>query len=190
MKSLSTVLRNSAILGLMIIVVASQQSCKKEKENVIYSEWFTPGTYQKDTVFGVWGFKHNQPAPEITQQILDNGVILTYGKLKVYNTSVWPAEQVAPLPIQITYNQGGVTTDTWSALSTVGNLRIRFVNDKNIYGSIANTHMFRYVIIPGAKKATVGTTVNNNGMNASNQVVRGYEDMSYEEICEMFNIPR
>ncbi len=66
-----------------------------------------PSTYVKDTVFGIWGFNHDRSVPEITQAVLDSGAVLTYAKLKGYNPLVWPAGQVAPMPIQLTYMQGG-----------------------------------------------------------------------------------
>lgn len=139
--------------------------------NVIYSNWFTPTTYKKDTVFGNWGFRHDQPVAAITQSILDSGAVLTFGKLLGYNPLVWPAGQVGQLPIAVTYQQGGLQHDFWQAYTSTGNLRIRFTNDNNIYTSIATQHQFRYIIIPG------GT--------ASGRV----RQMSYEEICRMYNIP-
>ena len=114
-------------------------SCKKGEvgppgtANVKYSAWFNPTAYKKDTVFGIWGFNHNQAAPEITQQIIDTGTVLTFGKLLGYNPAVWPVNQVAQMPINISYIQGGATQmDTWSALVSPGNLKIRFVNNNNI----------------------------------------------------------
>lgn len=139
--------------------------------NVIYSAWFTPASYVKDTIFSIWGFNYYQAAPGITQQILDNGTVLTYGKLNGYSTSIWPANQVAQLPISLTYRLGTNNTDTWSALATVGQLHIRMVNDQNTYGSISVTHAFRYVIIPGGKAGA------------------RLAQMSYEEVCKQYHIP-
>jgi hypothetical protein len=139
--------------------------------NVMYSNWFTPATYKKDTIFGSWGFSHTQPVAAITQPILDSGVVLTFAKLQGYNSLVWPAGQVGQLPITITYMQGGIQNDTWHARAFVGNLKIRFVNDNNIYTSIANQHQFRYIIIPGAVAAG------------------RMRQLSYEELCRQYNIP-
>jgi hypothetical protein len=75
------------------------------------------------------------------------------------------------LPILINYQQGGLQVDTWSAFASVGNLRIRFVNDHNIYTSIANAHQFRYIIIPGG--APTGRMA----------------QLSYSELCRKYNIP-
>jgi hypothetical protein len=139
--------------------------------NVMYSAWFTPTTYIKDTIFSSWGFSHTQPVPAITQSILDNGTVLTFAKLLGYNQLVWPTNQVGQLPVIITYMQGGVQNDTWQARSFVGNLKIRFVNENNIYTSIATQHQFRYIIIPGGI--------------ASGRL----RQLSYEEICRQYNIP-
>jgi len=106
--------------------------------------------------------------PQIIQDIIDNGSVLVYGKLLGYNTTVWPVSQVAQLPIQLTYNDGGTTTDTWSALITPGNIRIRFVNDHNIYTVIANAHQFRYIIIPKGIQAV--SAINTNDYNTVKEV--------------------
>ena len=119
--------------------------------NVIYSAWVTPATYTKDTIFSTYHFYANIAATKITQAILDHGTVIVYGKLDGYTTTIWPTDQVSALPIAITYEEGATTyTDTWSSLVTLGNVKIDFVDDKNLYGSISNAHQFRYVIIPGA----------------------------------------
>ena len=118
--------------------------------NVIYSDWTTPATYTKDTIFSSYHFYANIAASKITQDILDHGTVLVYGKLDGYTTVIWPTAQVSPLPITITYMEGAtVYNDTWQAFTTLGNIKIDFVDDKNLYGSISNAHQFRYVIIPG-----------------------------------------
>src|SRR5262249_664790 len=159
-------------------------SCKKGEDgkdgvngqpgtaNVQYSEWFTPATYQKDTVYSVWGFSYTKTVSGITQPILDSGTVLVYPKFLGYNQPVLKPGEVGQLPINLTYNQGGVTTDTWSARATVGNLKIRFVNDRNIYTSISNSHQFRYIIIPGGVRTTG----------------RGNSNYSYKDICRMYNV--
>lgn len=145
----------------------------KGTANVIYSEWFTATPWKKDTVFGIWGFNYSKAAPGITQQVLDSGTVLTFGKLLGYATSVWPTTQIGQLPINLTYIQSGITmTDTWSAYASEGNLRIKFVNDKNFYTTIATTHKFRYIIIPGGAPTTGRS-----------------RPLSYEEICEKYRIP-
>ncbi|MRG44614.1 hypothetical protein GFS24_05790 [Chitinophaga sp. SYP-B3965] len=139
--------------------------------NVIYSKWFKPDTYTKDTVFGIWGFNYIQAAPEITQQMLDTATIFTFAKLEGYNPFIWRPGQVGLLPITLTYNTGVVTRDVWSAGYTVGTIRIRMTNDMNIYPGINTSHQFRYIIIPGGKLT---------GRQAP---------PTYEEVCRRYNIP-
>jgi len=191
-------------LGFLLLLL---QSCKKGDTgtagkdgaaNVIYSEWFTPSPYIKDTVFSVWGFKYNKAAPDITKTIIDSGTVITYAKLVGYNALVWPADQIGQLPITLTYSQGVFMSDTWSSAASVGNLRIRFVNNQNYYTSIANTHQFRYIIIPPGKKANLSIRSTANGpLSAAmpvsemsvGRVIKDHERMTYEEVCRLLNIP-
>ncbi len=118
--------------------------------NVIYSDWVTPATYTKTTVFGTFHFTADIAASKITQAVLDQGTVIVYGKLDGYNPVIWPTAQVSPLPIVISYMSGTTPNiDTWSALCTVGNVNIDLTSSINAYGSISNAHQFRYVIIPG-----------------------------------------
>jgi hypothetical protein len=144
--------------------------------NVIYSQWFTPSAYVKDTVFYVYGFNYTKATTDITQAVIDSGTVITYGKLLGYNPIIWPVNQVAQLPIVLNYKMttGGITyTDTWSAWVTAGNLKIRMVDDQNYYGSIATSHMFRYIVIPGGAKTAVAK----------------YRQMGYSAVCSSLGIP-
>jgi hypothetical protein len=153
--------------------------------NVIYSPWFEPSTYTKDTIFGTYHFYYNQVAPEITQGTLDTSLVITFGKLDGYTSIIWPTDQVAALPIVVTYVEGATTyTDTWSALLTPGNLQIDMVDNGNLYNGISNAHLFRYIIIPGAVAAARPAY---GSSSTSSQV--DYSKMSYEQICSTFDIP-
>jgi hypothetical protein len=168
--------------------------------NVIYSAWFTPDTYIKDTVFDLYGFYYNKATTDITQAVLDSGVVLTYGKLDGYTSVIWPTAQVSQLPIVVSYKfslESVTFNDTWSALATAGNLKIQFVDDQNYYNSISNAHQFRYIVIPGGAKSTVASIkpgiVSGRGiqLDAANviKVIHNYQQMSYAEICQLLNIP-
>jgi hypothetical protein len=167
--------RTVVALAFFSMLACAVISCKKGDTgtaNVQYSPWFKPDVYKKDTVFGTWGFRYDHPVPAITQNIIDTGTVLVFAKLLGYNSLIWPLNQVAQMPITLTYQSGGVTNDTWTASVSPGNLRIRFVNDRNIYNTIANQHQFRYIIIPG------GVPVNGR-----------VAQLSYEEVCNKYNIP-
>src|SRR5690242_8720531 len=119
------------VLSVLFLFVA----CKKGDEgppgtaNVKFSEWFTPSTYKKDTLYGIWGFSYTKAVPAITQNIIDSGAVLVFAKMTGYNQAVWPANHVAQLPITITYMQGGLQNDRWQARVLPGNIYIRFEND-------------------------------------------------------------
>jgi len=125
--------------------------------NIHYSNWITPATYAKDTIFGSVHFDANIAASLITQNLIDKGSVLVYGKLDGYNPVIWPTNQVSQLPILINYMSGTTPNlDTWSANVTVGNIQIDLVSSLNAYGSISNAHQFRYIIIP-AGAVTLGS---------------------------------
>lgn len=204
----SSTLSRLLVLSLFSLLLLS--SCKKGDTgpagatgtaNVIYSAWFTPATYTKDTVFGTYGFIYDKATADITQKILDSGTVLVFGKLDGYVTSIWPTAQVAVLPIVITYMDGeSPNIDTWSALATVGNIRIQLQSSLNAYGSISNAHQFRYIIIPGGVKSTSsvtpglvtgkGNVISDSQAAAMRQVSLNYSQMSYAEICQRLGVPQ
>jgi hypothetical protein len=158
--------------------------------NVIYSAWFTPAAYTVTTVFGIVNLDYIKPAAGITQSILDNGAVLTYGKLNGYNASLWPTDQVGKLPILINYQIGTNTNiDTWSAYATVGDLRINLVSSLNAYTSdaaINHSHSFRYIIIPGG---VAGARQASPGVAGTGYSLEQLRSMSYEQVCRILSIP-
>ncbi len=142
--------------------------------NVIDIGWFTPPSYSLTVNFGINYIEHDEPIDEITQEVVENGVVLIYGKLNGYNSSIWPYDQIAQLPITLTYQNGVTMTDVWTAIVSESNLRIRFVNDDNFYSSISTSHSFRCIIIPSSK------TSKNSSIN--------FSKMSYEEVIDHFGL--
>ena len=119
--------------------------------NVFSSDWFKPSSYILSTGFGgIYLLDHDHAAPEITQEIIDTGVVLVYGKLNGYISSVWPTDLVSLLPIILTYSVSPSNIDTFSALLSAGNIKIRFTNNNNAYSSVSTNHFFRYVVIPSS----------------------------------------
>jgi hypothetical protein len=155
--------------------------------NVIYSDWFTPNPYVLTTVFGMKNFDFNQAAPGISQDILDKGEVLVYGKLLGYVPSIWPAGQVSKLPISLTYISGSQQTDTWSGYATAGNLRINFVNSANLYTSISTSHTFRYILIPGGVSGSTANLVSNSKQKSAKV---DFKSMTYEQVCDYLKIPK
>lgn len=166
--------------------------------SVIYSDWFQPTSYTKDTVYGIWGFNYIQPATAVTQSVLDSGTVLVYAMLLQYNTTLWPSTQVAPLPVTLTYMSGGTTEmDTWSGLASLGQVKIRFVNNQNAYKNYNSTkNKFRYIIIPGGVKAassapnTITRTGNMLDAGTLQNIANNWTQMSYEYVCDKLGVPR
>jgi len=133
--------------------------------NVIYSDWITPATYTKTTVFGTTTFTYNITEPKITQDILDKGTVVVFGKLNGYTPTIWPTDQVSIMPIVINYLQGTTPEiDTWSGLYSLGVVQISLKNNNNVYGGISNVHSFRYIIIPGGVKVSLATLNNYDAL--------------------------
>ncbi|CAN5406135.1 hypothetical protein BH23BAC1_BH23BAC1_29640 [soil metagenome] len=57
------------------------------------------------------------------------------------------------MPFLVIYSPTTTEADQWSFKATEGNIRIVMENNKNTYTSISSTHVFRYILIPGAVNA-------------------------------------
>lgn len=124
--------------------------------NAIFSREFGPSfnggsAYQANTLFGINNISFTVSAPEITQDVLDNGIVYVVANLVGYNSSIWPTGTRANLPYTVMYLQNNATQlDTWQFQATAGQIKIIFNNNNNIYTGtgIAPNHRFRYVVIP------------------------------------------
>ncbi len=149
--------------------------------NVIASDWFAPDSDSYTVTATSQGFfflEHDKAVPEITQETLDNAVVLVYARLNAYETAVWPNNQASLMPITLTHGANAITQiDTWSALISVGNIKIRITNQNQDYSFQTNDldpSSFRYVIIPSSQ--------------TTKEAVLDYKSMTYNEICALFDI--
>jgi hypothetical protein len=125
--------------------------------NVIYSDWFTSGFWTGN--FGSWYF--DRSAPQLTQAILDRGVVLCYAKLVGLNSNL-----VLPLPVT------GLPGSTYWNFFINGPGIIRIITDAS--GTPSNQNQFRYVIIPGGISGGRSATVNY---------------ANYDEVKAYYNLP-
>ncbi|WP_428656182.1 collagen-like triple helix repeat-containing protein [Runella sp.] len=143
--------------------------------NVIYSSWFTTTSWQTRTSLGnIRQFYYDKSAAGITASILTNGVVLVYGKLNGYVSTLDLNEKVIQLPYTVLYNSTSDEADFWSFRATAGNLRIVFENNKNSYTSISTAYQFRYIIIPG-------------GVAGGRKAAIDYSN--YEAVKRAYNLP-
>ncbi len=137
-----------------------------QNATVYYSEWFSPVAWSGGS--GDWYFAAS--APDLTEGIVENGVVLAYAWLA---DDVYGGSSVRPLPA---YAVGA----NWSFLiHEYGS--IEFTSD--MFGPpLTSGNKFRFIAIPGTIPALKSGTPGYR----SNQELR---QMSYKEICSLFNIP-
>lgn len=144
--------------------------------NVIYSTWFTTTAWTKTTLFGVDNFDFDKAVPGITTDILEKGVVLVYGKLNGYNSTLGLLNNPVQLPYTVVYKSGiTLNSDFWSFITSAGNLKMKFISDQNLYSSgPATTYQFRYIIVPGG---------------VAGGRLQSLKGMTYQEIKALYNIP-
>ncbi len=133
----------------------------KGTANVIYSGWFEAGGY---TNSGTQSAYVQKTAPAISQEIIDEGVVLAYTKLISDNGFV------RPLPAT-TYD---INDAIWNyVIPGAGAIRftVKTIDGGNI--SPAGTNQYRYVIIPG------GVSINKK---------ETLKQMPYKEIKKRFGL--
>jgi len=133
--------------------------------NVIYSDWIV-SEFEDDIIATASSF--NVDAPELTQEIMDTGVILSYGK----DEFAFNGTAVYQLPYIDDDNQYFIR------LSELGMVRFRI---SSLDGTSIGTPFFeeyRYIIIPGGNPTTAKSTD-----------AVDYSKMTYEVVIAYFNIP-
>jgi len=133
---------------------------------VYYSQWITPTAWLGTS--GDWYFDVN--APDLTEEIVENGVILAYVWLA---GDIYDATAVRPLPA---FAIGA----NWSFLISEYE-RIEFTCDM-ISKPLTTGNNFRFIAIPG----NVETLKSASLKNKSEQELRS---MSYKDVCKYLNIP-
>lgn len=158
-------------LLLIIFTFLTYQGCATEETDILYtdvyySEWFSPTAWSG--MSGDWYFEAS--APDLTQDIVEEGVILAYAWLA---DDLYYSSSVRPLPA---YAVGA----NWSFLvHQYGS--IQFTCDMNSEPATTG-NLFRFVAIPGSIVAL-------NSAPAALYSEQELRNMSYDEIIKLFNIP-
>jgi len=133
---------------------------------VYYSDWVTPTDWLGAS--GDWYFDVN--APDLTSDIVENGVVLGYVWLA---GDLYDATAVRPLPA---YAVGA----NWDFL--VHQYKsIEFTSDM-ILKPATTGNKFRFIAIPGTIPALKSAKLNNKSL-------QDLKKMSYSEVCKFLNIP-
>lgn len=134
--------------------------------NVIYSKWVKAGNWTKTNQFGTDRFYFDiNSVTRLTQEVLDQGVVLLYAKLETENN------QVRQLPVRV-YAQ--FTEDNIDFTLMVNRIRVWSIPVRGPATPIlpSPSHEFRYVLIPGGQAGRIS-----------------YEKLTYAEAREMFSLP-
>lgn len=132
---------------------------------VYYSEWFSPSTWAGTS--GDWYF--DASAPDLTEDIVERGVILAYVWL---GDDIYEGAAVRPLPAY-------ATGANWDFLIPDYGT-IEFTSDM-VSKPATSTNKFRFIAIPGTIPALKSASIKDQKLQLQN--------MSYQEVCRLLNIP-
>jgi len=155
------------VIALTMLIFSG---CKKDKdvqiETVYYSEWFSPTAWQGTS--GDWYF--DATAPDLTANIVENGVVLGYVWL---SGDIYSATTVRPLPA---FAVGA----NWAFLIHEYGT-IEFTSDMTAQ-PLGTGNKFRFIAIPGTIPALKSASMNIKS-------VQELKSMSYKDVCKLYNIP-
>lgn len=134
--------------------------------NVIYSDWIPSGF--ADPITDDFD-QFELDVPQLNETIQNSGVILVYARR---------ATLIYPIPV--TFFGSLHENYNWRLLTTNDDFIAVRVNstDGSVIGTPFLNDEYRYVLIPGGQEAEGGRTMS----------AQDYQNMSYEEIAQMFNI--
>ncbi|MCX6305892.1 MAG: hypothetical protein NT040_13090 [Bacteroidetes bacterium] len=137
-----------------------------QNATVYYSEWFSPTSWSGGS--GDWFFAAT--APDLTQDIVEGGVVLAYAWLA---NDVYEGSSVRPLPA---YAVGA----NWDFLiHQYGSIEF---NCDMFAPPLTSGNRFRFIAIPGTIPALKSGAP---GYRSKEEL----QSMSYKEICKLYNIP-
>lgn len=143
--------------------------------NIISSPWFFINPWEGTAK----NYSYLKSAPEVTQEIIDNGVVLAYTKL------AGGGGKVRPLPTII----GSGANEYNFQFNISKPQEIEFTS--NLDGSISNASEFRYVVIPqGVASKSNNGTISQPLYRLNNQLytLDELKAMSYKEISLKLNL--
>lgn len=140
---------------------------EKGTANVIYSNWASAPVATATIIDGTSGNTTSITAPLLSQEILDKGTVLVYGK---FSSSIFPLPYVS--------FAGGIA-NTLTFFPELNNIKLfRFKHDGSGGVGIPTSLQFRYILIPGGVSVSAKTSQPN------------YKGMTYAEVCQQLNIPQ
>jgi len=142
------------------------QGPKGQDATVYYSEWFSPVAWLG--VSGDWYFAAS--APDLTQSVVENGVVLAYCWLA---DDLYGGTTMRPLPAYAVGANWGFLIHEYGS--------IEFTCD-SYAPPLTSGNKFRFVAIPGTTPALKAGTP---GYHSAQEL----RNMTYKEVCKLYNIP-
>ena len=139
--------------------------------NVIASDWFGPDgqTFISNGYTSYAEF--DVSAPELTEDIYNNGQILVYFKPVSFVTEIWPTGHIAQLPITLS---GGTTDHIFTFYSETSSIKIRYRREGPAASwSFSSSNQYRYILIPS---------------NVAARTNVDFSKMTYQEVINQLGI--
>lgn len=145
--------------------------------NVIYSGWYSPEPWVAETIFGIAERTFTMTTPALTQEIIDNGVVLVYMRFVGLNPAI---NQLPVILADVDYS--------FLFRAQAGSIKVVYYNTASPTtdpGPIPSENLVRYVLIPGG---VLDELAAETGITYS-RLVESVDSMSYQEVCRLFDIP-
>lgn len=147
--------------------------------NVIYSGWYSPETWILESSFGVSERTFTMTTSALTQEIIDNGVVMVYMRFIGY----YP--EIIQLPVSITDLMNDYHFLFRSQEGSIKALYYWTNNPTADPGIIPSGNQIRYVLIHGGALDEVALS---EGVTLG-QLVGSLDSMTYQEVCSLLDIP-
>jgi hypothetical protein len=145
--------------------------------NVIYSEWYSPDTWYLETEFGTTQRFYSIGSTSITQEIIDQGVVMVYMRFVGF------APEIVQLPFLVT--DAGYQFYYCAQADSVKVAYYVAAARATTPSIIPSYNQVRYVLISGG---VVAATMQAEG-STYEQEVASLRYMPYADVCRKYGVP-
>ena len=145
--------------------------------NVIYSDWYSPETWVAETTFGIAERTFTMTTDALTQEIIENGVVLVYMRFVGFNPRI---NQLPVVLADVNYS--------FLFRAQAGSIKVVYYSMTSPTidpGAIPSANQVRYVLIPGGVLDEIAVTA---GITYS-RLASSLGSKSYTEVCGLLDIP-
>jgi hypothetical protein len=145
--------------------------------NVIYSDWYSPDTWNLETEFGTTQRSYSMGSTSLTQAIIDQGVVMVYMRFAGFTPEIVQLPFLVPdVGYQFYYR---AQADSVKVMYYVAASRT------TTPVIIPSYNQVRYVLIPGG---VVAATMQASGSTFEQEIVR-LKSMPYADVCRKYGVP-